>query len=773
MNTKKLSVPVFAFLLIMLTSCMLLPQVQEPLPAPPPEPHPPLQQEERFFGPFGFSFTGKLDIPGQAIDVDVQGTHAYLTDDLGQLHIIDFSDKKNPQIMGKARDMHAANIVIAKDAYAYVSYTSRQRETGRHFTECGFKIIDISSPESPRVVGGYISGSGTEKWVQGFSVQDDYAFLNSTEILDEGQISQMEIIDISDKNRPRLIAALEIEGVPWSMDVQGNYAYLNSTIYDAHKPLGQACRFFVVDITEKEKPQLAGSCHLAEGSAGVYVEGNFAYISSNTIDLEDNEAQSLLQVLDIADKNSPALLGRCSIPGQGWEIDKVSDYVLVSDLDGGVHAVDVSQKDNPRHIDSFYTTGTSYDIHIEGNYGYIADGFSGLTVLSLSEGEGLGDRIAQDSNRPPYAYFEIFGDQSGPKQYPAGVPVYFSGSPSYDVDGDLLSYRWEIGAKTFEGEEISHIFEAPGIYAVHLTVSDGTLSDHITKDMVIEEANVCVVPIQSTTLTVEIEYRMANLGPGTLQDIQCFARIPQTYAPFQTVKDIAVNRGHYQVHYDQSFNKILQIDYGDLTIQEAEGLSAVITLDVEMISFEYADIDYGSLRYHADDSDLLLYTVPDLYIDSDHPSIINKANSVIGDEKRPAAIIEKLYQDVTDLLDYDYRRADEPRYPLMYASEILREKTGVCADYAILYTALLRAAGIPSRIASGLPIYTIQLEGGQLNMGHAWTEVKFPQYGWVPMDITIEDRFMALDYNMNLATERGSGFLHRNMTMDWASYYYD
>jgi len=772
--SKKTYILILTLICMLLASCTGGPKASvEDLPGKDTAALQPPPKEEKFSGNLSFSLAGKLEIPGQAIDVDLKGSYAYLTDDLGQLYVIDFSDKQSPKILGKAKNIHSANIVIIEGDYAYVSYTSWQSEEDQYFTECGFKIIDLTKIESPEVVGNYVSGSGSEKSVQVIFIHQDYAYLNSTELVEDKQVSRLEIVDITDKKNPALVSSLDIEGMPWSVYVQGNYAYINSTIYDDKLLLGQESRLLVVDITDKENPQLVGSCDLPVGTAGVYAEGNFAYVSSNTLDFEPGETESYLQVVDLTDKNNPRPRGKCILPGQGWEVDMVSDYILVSDLEGGVHAVDISQKDSPQLADSFYTSGTSYDITVEGNYGYIADGFSGLIVLALSGGQKDQDLTVQEGNRPPNAYFEIFGDSTGQGVYPVGVPVYFSAATSYDRDRDQLSYFWKIGAKEYEGEEISHVFDIPGSYEVKLTVSDGELSDEVAKDIDIREAGLCIVPVQDKSLEVEIEYKLKNLGPGVLKDIQCFASVPQTYKPFQVVNDIKIDKGDYEVVYDQSFNKILQIDYGELEVKETEGLTAVIWAEVDMISFKFMDLDYGSLSYAKDDSDLFFYTMDDLYIDSDNPVIINKAKSVIGNEKRPVAIMEKLYYYVIDLLRYDFKRAADPRYPLMYASEILKEKKGVCADYAILYTALLRASGIPSRVASGIPIYTTLLEGGQLNIGHAWVEVKFPQFGWVPIDITIEDRFMATDYNMNLATERGSGFLHRNMTMDWSSYYFD
>jgi len=86
---------------------------------------------------------------------------------------------------------------------------------------------------------------------------------------------------------------------------------------------------------------------------------------------------------------------------------------------------------------------------------------------------------------------------------------------------------------------------------------------------------------------------------------------------------------------------------------------------------------------------------------------------------------------------------------------LLRSKTGFCEQYASAMGILLRAAGIPSRVAMG---YTAGYQSGDYRTittqnAHAWVEVFFPSAGWVTFDPTpLSD---GTSYNPPYASDTG------------------
>ncbi len=65
------------------------------------------------------------------------------------------------------------------------------------------------------------------------------------------------------------------------------------------------------------------------------------------------------------------------------------------------------------------------------------------------------------------------------------------------------------------------------------------------------------------------------------------------------------------------------------------------------------------------------------------------------------------------------------------ALEVLEQRRGDCNEHTVLFTALARAAGLPTRIAIGI-VWSDELEGFYY---HAWPEVHLGD--WIWMDPTL------------------------------------
>ena len=91
-------------------------------------------------------------------------------------------------------------------------------------------------------------------------------------------------------------------------------------------------------------------------------------------------------------------------------------------------------------------------------------------------------------------------------------------------------------------------------------------------------------------------------------------------------------------------------------------------------------------------------------------------------------LVKQLNDYVLNNIEYELRK-DEWKGIYTYVFN-----KGKCIDYADFLTALCRSKNIPARVITG--IVANKKEG---NTGHAWLEVYFQKYGWVPFDPTFND----------------------------------
>ena len=112
------------------------------------------------------------------------------------------------------------------------------------------------------------------------------------------------------------------------------------------------------------------------------------------------------------------------------------------------------------------------------------------------------------------------------------------------------------------------------------------------------------------------------------------------------------------------------------------------------------------------------YLRPSLFVESADPRIVAKANEVIGSRTDPWERMQALEQWVYATLTKRFTIG------LPSAVDILATPTGDCHEHTVLFTALARSVGLPTRMVAGL-VY----QGGRF-FYHAWPEVWMDQ--WSP-----------------------------------------
>jgi transglutaminase-like putative cysteine protease len=106
----------------------------------------------------------------------------------------------------------------------------------------------------------------------------------------------------------------------------------------------------------------------------------------------------------------------------------------------------------------------------------------------------------------------------------------------------------------------------------------------------------------------------------------------------------------------------------------------------------------------------------------------------------PYEAVRRIHAYLTDRSQgFVYSLATEPGTSGDDLVDFLRLKRGYCEQYAGAMAVLVRAAGVPARVALGYTPGTEQPDGTRLvttDDAHAWVEVFFDDIGWVPFDPT-------------------------------------
>ena len=130
--------------------------------------------------------------------------------------------------------------------------------------------------------------------------------------------------------------------------------------------------------------------------------------------------------------------------------------------------------------------------------------------------------------------------------------------------------------------------------------------------------------------------------------------------------------------------------------------------------------------YKNTERNLLTKTVrADDLIPSDNEDVINLAYEITGKQKNPYIQAEMIYNYMCD----NYELISGIRKADMSSLDLIQYKKGDAYDFAIIYTALLRACEIPAITNGGL-LVSKDLK----TQPHWWCEFYIDRVGWIPVD---------------------------------------
>jgi hypothetical protein len=287
-------------------------------------------------------------------------------------------------------------LVAVEGDYAYCA-AHRLEEFENHAfrpANSALEIYDIGDPARPRIVGLL----AVEGLIADLVVNGGIAYL-------AGAGDWLRVVDVSDPAAPTEVRV--IEGTGDAICLSGPY------LYTAHVDTG----VHIFDISSPTEPVEVGCFPMLVH--GIAVVGELAYVTGGNdllvLDVSDKEHPAEvgrleqwngwgsqirvsgdhafvvgewgLTVADISDPSAPALAVQCSLPpgSTGADFAVWGGYAYVPTSKGGATVVDISSPTEPTIAGSCSTPGHTYGIAVTEGHAYAADYEGGLRVFDLSD----------------------------------------------------------------------------------------------------------------------------------------------------------------------------------------------------------------------------------------------------------------------------------------------------------------------------------------------------------------------------------------------------
>ena len=166
--------------------------------------------------------------------------------------------------------------------------------------------------------------------------------------------------------------------------------------------------------------------------------------------------------------------------------------------------------------------------------------------------------------------------------------------------------------------------------------------------------------------------------------------------------------------------------FGNITHVMTHGSLADLTIRVEGLVETH---DNGGVLRGTDER-----FPPSLFLRPTSLTAVNPAMAAFSRELRAESeddvlgFLHSLMTQINEHMTFD----EDPTHSGTSAAEAFALKRGVCQDYAHIFIACARTAGVPARFVSGHFLRS----DGMVNQeaGHAWAEAFVPDLGWVGFD---------------------------------------
>ena len=255
----------------------------------------------------------------------------------------------------------------------------------------------------------------------------------------------------------------------------------------------------------------------------------------------------------------------------------------------------------------------------------------------------------------------------------------------------------------------------------------------------------------------EIEFTsdLINFGPGTMTTLDLYLAEPVNRST-QDVLDISYPEEPDGFKTDRWGQRVAHFGESDVPAGGRILTSMKVQAKIYEVTYNIFPEKVGRLNnIPADVSDK--YLQDDEKYQLNHPVIQKAVAGIIAGETNPYWIARNIFDYLREKLFYQRTGGGD------IAPTVLKRGSGSCSEYAFVYIAMCRAAGVPARYVG-----SVVVRGEEASFDyvyHRWVEVYLPGYGWIPVDPSGGDQNLPADQanyfghlsNRFLITTQGGG----------------
>lgn len=267
-----------------------------------------------------------------ATKIRVNGNYVYVSASGNKpgVYIFDATDTLNPLLLSYLKTENSVLDLVYVSNKLYIAEST-----------VGVRVLDISIPSSPQVIGSYVQNKIRDLDILG------------TNLFITDQTDDLVVLDITDPTSPSLVIKFDTTGSS-SITIDSGKAYIG-TFYNGIE---------IVDITTPSAPVSLGTYNTPRAGVNILVIGTTAYVS--------DQSKGLL-ILDVSNPASITSIGSYDTDGLTYAVEVSGGHAYLADKMGGIKIIDISTPTSPTLTKSFNEMLGLTRIVVSGDYVYGAN----------------------------------------------------------------------------------------------------------------------------------------------------------------------------------------------------------------------------------------------------------------------------------------------------------------------------------------------------------------------------------------------------------------